>query len=87
MIASLHESGNLPAFQDWLMISRSFCLAVGPRCLIISFKIPSFPGTFFGLILCMAAFSYVMVKSDSMEGAGFWCFSLSFVSFLTSLIL
>ena len=66
--ASVHLSGNFPVFRDLLRI-RNFCLAFGPRFLIMSFRILPFTRTFFDFSFLMTKISSVVEKAN-INGRG-----------------
>ena len=69
MMASSYAVGKIPDLHDWLENSRSFSLAIGPRCLIISLPTPSLPEAFFVLSVLIASLSSALVKSVVMVPA------------------
>ena len=73
MMDSLYVVEKISYLPDWLNSSRSFSLAAGPRCLIISLRTPSLPGAFFALSLLIASLSSALVKSIVMVEEAFVC--------------
>ena len=79
MVAFFHKAGTVPFFHDSLKSSRSVFLAAGPRCLIMSFVIPSGPGAFLHFNCFIAASISFVVMSWLMQLSDVDCFC-SYVS-------
>ena len=66
MMASFHVVGKIPDLHGWLKGFKSFSLAAGPGCLIISTQTPSLPGVFIVLSVLIASLTSALVKSAVM---------------------